>query len=185
MFYRCIKVEHKPINIQVRDQFKGAKETWVSCGLAHRTMSGAPGLYRTEPATLGFQQAHSAIIYRTVRCASGATTNSRNAQLCKGYSARQKSEAHRTVNRTCPVWHRTVQSHKKTMTPTVDCSRTLTVGWRGGAPTAYSACPVAHRTVRCAHRQQPSPTATWWLRAINIPQPPPHQAPKHSEHCIQ
>jgi hypothetical protein len=28
-------------------------------------------------------------------------------------------------------------------------------------------CPVAHRTVRCAHRQQPSPTATIWLVAIN------------------
>jgi hypothetical protein len=28
-------------------------------------------------------------------------------------------------------------------------------------------CPVAHRTVRCAHRQQLSPTATIWLVAIN------------------
>jgi hypothetical protein len=28
-------------------------------------------------------------------------------------------------------------------------------------------CPVAHRTVRCAHRQQTSPTATIWLVAIN------------------
>jgi transposase InsO family protein len=46
-------------------------------------------------------------------------------------------------------------------------------------------CPVAHRTVRCAHRQQSSPTTIWWLRAINTPQPPPHQASKHSEHCIQ
>jgi hypothetical protein len=26
---------------------------------------------------------------------------------------------------------------------------------------------LAHRTVRCAHRHQPSPTAMWWLRAIN------------------
>jgi hypothetical protein len=28
---------------------------------------------------------------------------------------------------------------------------------------------LAHRTVRCAHRQQPSPTAMWWFRAINTP----------------
>jgi hypothetical protein len=28
---------------------------------------------------------------------------------------------------------------------------------------------LAHRTVRCAHRQQPSPTVVWWLRAINTP----------------
>jgi hypothetical protein len=27
---------------------------------------------------------------------------------------------------------------------------------------------LAHRTVRCAYRQQPPPT-TWWLRAINTP----------------
>jgi hypothetical protein len=33
--------------------------------------------------------------------------------------------------------------------------------WRTGH------CPVAHRTVRCAHRQQTSPTATIWLVAIN------------------
>jgi hypothetical protein len=33
--------------------------------------------------------------------------------------------------------------------------RTLTVGWRGWR-TEH--CPVAHRTVRCAHRQQPAPT---------------------------
>jgi hypothetical protein len=35
---------------------------------------------------------------------------------------------------------------------------------------------LAHRTVRCAHRQQPSPTAMWWLRAINTPN---HHHSKH------
>jgi hypothetical protein len=39
-----------------------------------------------------------------------------------------------------------------------------------------SACPVAHQTVRCAHRQQPSPMAIWWLRAINTPN---HHHSKH------
>jgi hypothetical protein len=42
--------------------------------------------------------------------------------------------------------------------------------------TAYSACPVAHRTVRCVHRQQPSPMTYWWLRAINTPN---HHNSKH------
>jgi hypothetical protein len=28
---------------------------------------------------------------------------------------------------------------------------------------------LAHRTIRCAHRQQPAPTVVWWLRAINTP----------------
>jgi hypothetical protein len=32
------------------------------------------------------------------------------------------------------------------------------------------------RPVRCAHRQQPSPTACWWLRAINTPN---HHNSKH------
>jgi hypothetical protein len=36
--------------------------------LAHRTVSGAPGPYRLEPATLEKLEARSAIIHRTVRC---------------------------------------------------------------------------------------------------------------------
>jgi hypothetical protein len=35
---------------------------------------------------------------------------------------------------------------------------------------------LAHRTVRCAHRQQPSSTTMWWLRAINTPN---HHHSKH------
>jgi hypothetical protein len=44
---------------------------------------------------------------------------------------------------------------------------------------------LAHRTIRCAHRQQPSPTAMWWLRVINTPQPPPLQASKFPALHIQ
>jgi hypothetical protein len=33
-------------------------------------VSDAPGLYRVQLATLGFLQAHSAIIHRTARCAT-------------------------------------------------------------------------------------------------------------------
>jgi hypothetical protein len=50
---------------------------------------------------------------------------------------------------------------------------------------------LAHRAVRCAHRQQPSPTAMCLLRAINTLQPPPLQASKfpalhiqHKSKCI-
>jgi hypothetical protein len=59
------------------------------CPVCHRTVSGAPCLYKDKPATLGFHQAHSAIIHRTVRCTSGATAKTRNGRLCKGYSALQ------------------------------------------------------------------------------------------------
>jgi hypothetical protein len=37
---------------------------------------------------------------------------------------------------------------------------------------------LAHRTVRCAHRQQPAPTVVWWLRAISTT-PPNHHHSKH------
>jgi hypothetical protein len=117
----------------------------LDCPVCHQTVSGAPGSYRAEPATLGFLQAHSDIIHRTVRCTSEATTIQRNGRLQRypdawivKHSARRVraagSEVHRTVNRTCPVWHRTVQCRKRTKPPTVDSSRTLTVGWRGSAP---------------------------------------------------
>jgi hypothetical protein len=41
------------------------------CDVVWRTgLSGAPGPYRVQAATLGFSQARSAIIHRTVRCAT-------------------------------------------------------------------------------------------------------------------
>jgi hypothetical protein len=55
----------------------------VCSALAHRTVSGALGPYKDELATLGFLQACSAIIHRTVRCDSGATATSRNGRLEK------------------------------------------------------------------------------------------------------
>jgi hypothetical protein len=70
MVYRCIKVQHKPINIQVRDKIQRSKET--ECAVVWRTgLSGAPSPYRAQPATLGFFQALFAIIYWTIRCATG------------------------------------------------------------------------------------------------------------------
>jgi hypothetical protein len=41
------------------------------CPVCHWTVSGAPGLYSCELATFGFLRPHSAIIHRTVRCATG------------------------------------------------------------------------------------------------------------------
>jgi hypothetical protein len=71
MFYRCKKVQYKPINIQVRYPIQKSKRNQVCCGLAHRTMSGAPCVHKDEPVTLVFHQVHSAIIHRIVRCATG------------------------------------------------------------------------------------------------------------------
>jgi hypothetical protein len=99
--------------------------------------------------------------HRTVRCTSGATAicaqrSTLTDEQCSTVP-RQKSEQQVRVAPDCPVWHRTVRCHMRTKPPTVDQLQALTTRWRGGAPD----------TVRCAHRQQPSPTATIWLVAIN------------------
>jgi hypothetical protein len=141
MFYMCIKVQHKPINIQVRDPIWRSKKKpsvlWSGasdCPVCHRTVSGAPGPYIVQTATLGFLQVRSAIIHRTVRCTSGATANSRNGWLWRMNSVWTVRARSQRCTGQCSVWHRTVWCQKKTTAPTVDCSRTLTVGWRGGAP---------------------------------------------------
>jgi hypothetical protein len=105
------------------------------CPVCHRTVSGAPGPYRTERDTLGFQKALSAIIHRTVRCANGATTIQRNGRLQKPLTQMNSEEQcaqsqRRTGQCTGPVRCGTRQSSaaRGQKPPTVDCSRTLTVG---------------------------------------------------------
>jgi hypothetical protein len=56
--------------------------------------------------------------------------------------------------------------------------------WHDAHWTVNSTCPLRHRTVRCAHRQQTQPMARKWLEAINTPQPSPSMASKYSEHQI-
>jgi hypothetical protein len=69
MFYRCIKVQHKPITrLKLGFKRKEQKKTEELPGLAHRTVSGAPGTVQSELATFGFLESNSATIHRTVRC---------------------------------------------------------------------------------------------------------------------
>jgi hypothetical protein len=103
---------------------------------------------------------------------SSAPTVVCNATV-KRYSARlraQKSEqaqkAHRTVNRTCPVHHRTVRWPRCQKLQRSEPNDLVT--W------------LAHRTVRCAIRQKPSPTVLLVVGAINTPQPPHFNASKFS-----
>jgi hypothetical protein len=70
MFYRCIRFNTNQyifkLGTQTQNEQKG-----LECAVVWRTgLSGAPGPYRVKPATLGKTQARSAIIHRTVRCAS-------------------------------------------------------------------------------------------------------------------
>jgi hypothetical protein len=71
-------------------------------------------------------------------------------------------------------------------TSMIQSLQTPTACWRGTQQTVNSTCPVHHRTVWCAYRQQIQPTTRKWLEAINTPQPPAFKLSKFSElhiHC--
>jgi hypothetical protein len=142
------------------------------CSVCHRTVSGAPGPYNVQLSTLGFLRARSAIIHRTVRRATGLSGAPAKQRLSSAtvdcnerlqrYTARTVRAEVRAVARgapDCPVpLEDKASNDQKLPNPN---------GWMTW---------LAHRIVRCAHRQQPSPTAMWWLRAINTPN---HHHSKH------
>jgi hypothetical protein len=134
--------------------------------------SGAPDSVRCtrEPnsklLTFGNSGSRSAIIHRTVRCASGVTATQRQrsyatnnkcatVRACARRSQDRCHKAHRTVNSDCSVHHRTVRWPR---------SQKLQQSEPNGRVTW-----LAHRTVRCAMRQQPPPTVTLVVGAINTP----------------
>jgi hypothetical protein len=152
MFYRCIKVQHKPIYVQEKVQIQRSKET--ECARGWRTgLSGVPpdsvrcprsvqgwtSHSRVSSGALCYNSPDCPVCHRTVRCTSGVTTIQRNGRLQRHMTratVRGRVRAHRTMNRSCPVRHRTVRCHKKTTAPTVNCSQTLAVGWCGGTPNS-------------------------------------------------
>ena len=129
-------------------------------------MSGAPPdsvrctrALEAKLFTFGKFRGRSAIIHRTVRCASGATATSRATVDCNAFNAclrAQRTEhaqlAHRTVYRTCPVHHWIAQRPHKSELQWSNPDGLLT--WlahrtvSGGAPD----CPVRHAT---AYFQRP------------------------------
>jgi hypothetical protein len=87
-------------------------------------------------------------------------------RACARRSQSRRQKAHRTVNSDCPVHHRTVRWPS--------CQK-LQRSEPNGRVTW-----LAHRTVRCAMRQKPSPTTLLVVGAINTPQPPHFNASKFS-----
>jgi hypothetical protein len=113
----------------------------------------------------------------------------------------------------CPVCHRTVWCTKRNngspaQWSTAQCPDSATV--RGRSQNRSQRCTglssatrrqasnghlhpnpngwvtwLAHRTVRCAHRQQTPPTVVLVVEGYKYPQTPPLQLYKHSTHCIQ
>jgi hypothetical protein len=130
--------------------------------LAHRTRQTP-----SKPATLRNSRAASAIIHQIVRWASGATANWCQRSTAKAFYREQ------CLNRSQSAevrGHLIVRCSKTTSDSNGQLLRTLTVALAWRAPNnAHSDCPMVHRTVWCAHRQQPLPTARNWLGAINTP----------------
>jgi hypothetical protein len=165
------KVHNKPIK---RPKMGSNKESWrhPKGTLVWRTgLSGVPPdsvrctrELEAELATFGKMGGRSAIIYGTVRCHTGLSgvpaeqrllrANGRLQPHSMRYSTHQSQSMRswRTGQSTGPVWCTTGQPSG----PTSQSSngRTLTTCWRGWRT---GQCPVAHRTVRCAMRQQPPP----------------------------
>jgi hypothetical protein len=117
------------LGFKKKEAKRNGREPWSGapdCPVCHRTVSGAPGPYDFKLFTFGFLQRRSAIIHRTVWCAtglSGAPAEQRLASVtvacklqCTDSSRRSQSsrqKAHRTVNSTCLVRHRTVRCNQK------------------------------------------------------------------------
>jgi hypothetical protein len=116
---------------------------------------------RVSQAQLRYKSPDCPVCHRTVRCTSGATAicaqwSTLTDEQCRTVT-RQKSEQQVRGAPDCLVPHEEKASNGRPAPSPND-----TVTWRH---TKH--CPVAHRTVRCTLRQQPSPTATIWLVAIN------------------
>jgi hypothetical protein len=143
-------------------------------GLAHRIVRCATGQcpvhqgestptpqLRVSQAQLRYNSPDCLVCHRTVRCTSEATAicaqrSTLTDEQCSTVS-RQKSKQQVRGAPDCLVPHEDKASNGRPAPSPND-----RVTWRH---TGH--CPVAHRTVRCVHRQQPSPTATIWLVAIS------------------
>jgi hypothetical protein len=174
------KVHNKPIKRPRKGSNEESKRQPKGTLVWRTGLSGAPTdsvrctrALKAELLTFGKMEGRSAIIHRTVRCASEATATSRATVDCNAFNARlraQRSEhaqlAHRTVYRTCPVHHRTAQRPHLS-----ELQRSNPNGWLTW---------LAHRTVRCAMRQQPSNDHFVVVGAINTPTTPHSMASKFS-----
>jgi hypothetical protein len=157
------KVELKT-NTKIKKGSKRKEQRKPKCSLVWRTgLSGAPGMIGLKLFSFGFSRRSSAIIHRTVRCATGATAtcaqrSTLQSEQCNSIcqSRSQRGTGLSGVTPDCPVPHEDKASNGR---PAPSPNGRMT--WRR---TGH--CPVAHWTVRCAHRQQPSPKATIWLVAI-------------------
>jgi hypothetical protein len=113
------------------------------------------------------------VCHQTVRCPSGVTATS--AAVDCNSAPDNATVRDRSQNR----GQRRTESEQCLFGAAPDCPVPLKDKASNGRLLQYPngwVTWLAHRTVRCAHRQQPPPTACWWLRAINTPN---HHHSKH------
>jgi hypothetical protein len=127
--------------------------------------------------------------HRTVRCTKRSNDYSRNGRLHSALTELHFTAEVRAGVRGAPDSEQYLSGaaldcpvHQAIRAPMVKTVRTLTVGWHGWHT---GQCPVAHRTVRCAHRQQPNPNGWFGGWGYKYPQPPPFIASKFSSNYIQ
>jgi hypothetical protein len=190
------KVQHKPIKSPRKGSNKKEQEK------TRQPWSGAPDSVRCtrvnplELLSFGFLELalrynslDCPVYHRTVWCAKRSNGRQRNGRVqrsaynatVRGLRAQESEQvqmAHQTVNRTCPVHHRTVQW------PTCQkLQRSNPNGWvtwlahrtaSGGAPD----CPVRPSTAEFPNRH----FGGWGYK---YPQPPLFKSPKHSLLLIQ
>jgi hypothetical protein len=143
--------------------------------VCHRTVSGAPGTIQSELLGFGFLQAHSTIIHRTVRCTKRSNGYQRNGRVHSALTELQFAAEVRAGTRGAPDSAQYLSGAPRCQSSN-DRNRHNPNGW---------VTWLAHRTVRCAHRQQPSPTAVLVVGAINTPQPPLFKESMFLAICIQ
>jgi hypothetical protein len=152
------KVHNKPIKRPRKGSNKESKRQPKGTLVWRTGLSGVPPdsvrctrALEAELATFGKMGGRSAIIHRTVRCASGATSHA--TVDCSAFNARLRAQrtehaqkAHRTVYRTCPMHHRTAQrAHLSELQRSEPNDRLTWLAHRtvsGGAPD----CSVRHAT---------------------------------------
>jgi hypothetical protein len=155
MFYRCQRFNSKPIQSLKRAQEERSKGNrsalWSSTPdylVHHRTVSGAPGKIDFKLFTFGFPRRTSAIIHRTVRCATGLSGVPPDCPV----SQRSNGHLRATVDsdsEQCRTVHTTeVRAEGQTGT-----------GLSGVAPD----CPMPHEDKASNGRPAPSPNGrmTW------------------------
>ena len=162
------KVHNKPIKRPKKGSNKESKRQPKGTLVWRIGLSGVPPdsvrctrVLNAEVATFGKLGGRSAIIHRTVRCASGAMATSRTTVDCNAFNARLRAqrieharEAHPTVYRPCAP---DSLEAPQVRAPTVEPQWSADVA---GAPDS----------VRCAMRLQPSNGHFVVVAAINTPE---------------